>query len=598
MENFNEWRNQLEYFLKNKKYPLCHKCSSIILVTKMDIFKNTIEYKCENCFIQKEINLLEYFSTEFEVNHHREIKPKKICEIHKKKITNFCKTCMEANCDDCRDYPKHEFFDLNKNIINNNKLKEIEKEVQNERDCFIKIININNLINFYNNNNNEKIKKYKNKTSSDILFNNNDFLRILYIHIYEKLLIPDYKKKLIELNKEYPNDYFCIQNVLLINIISDIIIKYRNILYEELLINSIEIFEKYKNEYFLEYMDTRTFNLEKIKTNNNDIKFNHNKNKVNPFMLLEDNNSVLYFGEGIFYINIKTGHYNYFKLSDYINGEDINPKLCILENNKFILYFDSIIKIYKYGKNKLKNIFSKKFDEKVKIDNIFKLFKAKYILIQFKDNNFQIFYETKSNLYEKVFEFSNSNYYDLNQIDYFGKLDEAYFSGKDKLKTFIFIMKFSLNSEKQINYDIEYLPIKYVIEYKFISDKKLLIKCFELEYNSYIIYDLGNKQIETAFRYKYKNIIKNVFKGDIYEFVLKEYSYEFNTLYNNNYYKYFILKRNKDEIIFISKQTNYNIFKIFKYTYNNKFSSIKKDDNLNFNYKSYINNMHLFCINF
>ena len=119
----------------------------------------------------------------------------------------------------------------------------MKKIFENERDCLIKILNINDIITFYNNSNIEEIKEYRDKITSDILFNNKDFLRILYIHIYEKILIPDYKKILIEISKEYPNDYFCIQNVLSINIITDIIIKNKNIIFEELLINSINIYE-------------------------------------------------------------------------------------------------------------------------------------------------------------------------------------------------------------------------------------------------------------------------------------------------------------------------------------------------------------------
>ena len=110
----------------------------------------------------------------------------------------------------------------------------------------IKTININNLINYYNSSNNN----YKNKISSDILFNYKDYLRILYMGIYKKLLVPYCHKRLIEIIKEYPNDYFCIQNFNSINIFTEVIINNKNKIYEELLTNSINILKNYNNEYF------------------------------------------------------------------------------------------------------------------------------------------------------------------------------------------------------------------------------------------------------------------------------------------------------------------------------------------------------------
>ena len=89
MEQFTDWKNQLQYFLQNKKYPLCQECCSIILVLKMDILKNTIEYKCEKCFKHKEIQLLEYLNSKYFNNYQFEIKPTNICKIHKKKNNLF-----------------------------------------------------------------------------------------------------------------------------------------------------------------------------------------------------------------------------------------------------------------------------------------------------------------------------------------------------------------------------------------------------------------------------------------------------------------------------------------------------------------------------
>ena len=35
------------------KYPKCHYCSSILLITKIDLINCTIDHKCEECFKEK-----------------------------------------------------------------------------------------------------------------------------------------------------------------------------------------------------------------------------------------------------------------------------------------------------------------------------------------------------------------------------------------------------------------------------------------------------------------------------------------------------------------------------------------------------------------
>ena len=92
-------------------------------------------------------------------------------------------------------------------MIDKSKLNKIENEINNEMNCLINTLNINNFIDYYNSSNNKEIKKYKNKISSNILFDNKDFLRIVYKNIFQKLLVPYCHKRLIEIIKEYPNDY-------------------------------------------------------------------------------------------------------------------------------------------------------------------------------------------------------------------------------------------------------------------------------------------------------------------------------------------------------------------------------------------------------
>ena len=459
MKNFNEWKNQLDYFLQDKKYPLCNNCSSLIIIKKIDILKNIIEYQCENCYIEKTVNLLEYFNTDFKRNGVGLIEPTKICKKHEKEITYFCKTCIRSNYDDCQEkrmYPKHKFLYLKTIMLDKSKLSIIEKEINNELDYLINTLNINNLIDYYNSTNNEEIKKYKNKMSSNILFNNKDFLRILYINIYQKLLVPYSHKRLIEIIKEYPNDYFCIQNINSINIFTEVIINNKNKIFEELLINSINILKNYYAEYLFGFMEFKSFNLNKL---NEDIYwYFQNNNRNNPYMLLEDNNSVLFFYNGIFYINIETGEMNHYNIIDLEKFKAYN--FCFLENNKFIIYFEKGMIVYKYENNTIKKIFSKNLE----IDNIFKLFNGEYILIKIK-NNISIFYETNLN-YKEVYH-SDIKCLEVNSIKYIGEKKEYYFSAKDQEKKSL-IIKISLDSKNKIVFNKDYLSIHNIVDYKFI----------------------------------------------------------------------------------------------------------------------------------
>ena len=232
------------------------------------------------------------------------------------------------------------------------------------------------------------------------------------------------------------------------------------------------------------------------------------------------------------------------------------------------------MKIYKYKNKKLKEIFYKEFNEENHIYNIFKLFNEKYILIQFL-NNSQIIYESKLNFYEIIFEFNYSHINNLAPIDNFQKSDEIYFYAEIN-KDFI---QFRVNSKNEIIFNLKYLPI-IGQDYKFISDEKFLIKFGKMRNYSYvtkyIVYDIKNSQIENVVWHHY--LLKNRFKRikGKYKLVLKE------ILYNvYDYGDYFVLKRNKDEIIFINKEICSRIFTIFKYTYNTNLNPKKKEKEKN-----------------
>ena len=554
MKNFNKWKNQLDYFLEHRKYPLCNNCSSSIIIKKIDFLKNIIEYQCENCYQEKEINLFDYFNTGFRTNGVGLIEAAKICKKHKKEMTYFCMTCMRSNCDDCQEkkkYPKHKFVDFKTIMIDKSKLKIKENEVNNEMDCLIKTLNINNLINYYNSSNNEEITKFKNKISSDILFNDKDFLRILYMNIYKKLLVPYFHKRLIEIIKEYPNDYFCIQNFNSINIFTEVIINNKNKIIEELLTNSINILKNYNNEYLFEFMETKSFNFEEL-----DYRWHLHKYGTKTYMLLEDNNSVLYFQESIlFYINIETGEINHYNISDLKDYEYYN--FCILGNNKFIIYSEKEMMVYKFENKIINKIFSQEMD----IEKIFKLFKEEYILIKNK-NDIKVFQECNLN-YKEIYHF-DIKCFKINSINYNGKKKETYFFAKEDNK--YIIIKISLNSKNEIVFNKEYLSINKINECKFIIGNKFFI---ELNNKNYVVYDLNYKQVEMVFGYKEKNCLKNIFKGikNISKCLIKDFLYETNEQDYYQYTNFNVLKRNNDEVYFICKKTFYNTFKVFKYTY-------------------------------
>ena len=82
-----------------RKYPKCHYCSSILLITKIDIINSTIEYKCEECFKEtKNETIYDFINNEFYLDNR--IHLEKECKIHNKKYSYFCETCFRHNCDD------------------------------------------------------------------------------------------------------------------------------------------------------------------------------------------------------------------------------------------------------------------------------------------------------------------------------------------------------------------------------------------------------------------------------------------------------------------------------------------------------------------
>ena len=196
--------------VQNIEYPICKNCSSIILINKIDIINNTIDYQCEECFKEmKNEYMYNFLNREIYEDFSKYLR--KDCKIHNKEYSYFCETCFRHNCDDCLEkqrYPKHKFIDSKENKITDSKIKELNEQIQEETNFFNNLLNKNDLLSFYDEKN--QFQKYKNIYPSNELFSDNNFLRILKVNIKEKLDIINLKKILIKYNLEYPNNYLTI----------------------------------------------------------------------------------------------------------------------------------------------------------------------------------------------------------------------------------------------------------------------------------------------------------------------------------------------------------------------------------------------------
>ena len=585
MEYYEKLLKEIPCFFCNIKYPSCIYCKSIILITKLNTIKSTISYKCETCNLEdeKNYNILNFFNRNIDLNRFNEFnifKPINICKKHNKKITYFCLTCIRSNCDDCyekKKYPEHNFYDLNDNKISDSKINNIKKEIEMEREFFTKKLNLKNIINFYNNS--KEMKKYRNQFTADVLFNNINFLRILVINIKVKISIPDFKNYLLNNYLEYPNDYFSIKNVFIIDEIFNIknenlIKKNENEIYEDIIKNSIKILKKYQRELLFEFMEINTLNYKfkyNIKNNNYKIHYYNNFSSNNiPFMYIEDSDLILYFDKEISCINIKIGEIvNYFKIPiDYSDKYSIN--ITFLKNNKFLLYTDITVKIYEYKDNKINEIYSKDFEKanvNDHIDYIYMIFKENYFIIKLKYSEAKIYKKIFPNNYSYLCDLKDENnkniFSSIIPINYLRRANEEYFFVNG------FIIKISFNSENNIIYDIEKCPNANGFE--FITDKKILFKYKDLNkdyYNKYAIYDLESKQFESFIDIRNNKSpffvlkrIKNIYP----DIKMKYLSISLPSGYSNIY-----PLKSHNEKNFIGKNSNKYEFKIFKYNIKEK----------------------------
>ena len=553
------------------KYPKCHNCSSILLITKIDIINCTIDHKCEECFKEKKNETIhDFINCEFYPGKRIDLD---LCKTHNKKYSYFCETCFRHNCDDCFEktkYPKHKFYDLEKNKISNLKIEELNSQINEEFNFFHNLKNTNYLISFYNEK--KELEKYKRKYSSDKLFKDKNFIRILNININEILDIIDLKNTLINYNIKYPNNYVIIQNIKAIEKISE---KDKDIICENLIINSIKIFEEYKYKYLFKYMEIKTINSN-IK--NFKKKYYYGENYLRkytyqlPFINIENTDLILFIDKNILCINIKTGevitHFNIKEEREF----DIYP-YCLLTNNIFLVFIGSSILKFEFSENKIKQIqanFDLNFSGEIMY--IYKIFNEHYLLM-----NENILFEKTPNNYEKILEIKEN--IDIKwgvrliQVDYLRTTNEEYFIGAENDKHAIILIKFYFNSDKKITYSIEniyYLPF-WFFKFTLINDTNLLVYLGDSysEGSKFIIYDFKNRKTMVKIRgNNYNNVLHNIIPTirNIKKSIRIKY-YSLNLNLSKGYNDIYPLKKCDDGEYFISKNDDSDKyeFKIFRY---------------------------------
>ena len=138
------------YFFPSNNYyslktPKCINYSEILLITKLDILNMTIDFKCDNCFEVDEKNFLfsDFLKKGYISKNVSDINLK--CKTYNKPYEYFCETCFRHKCEDCFEktkYPKHKFFDLIENKIEQYKIDELNSRIINEKNFLNKLLNI------------------------------------------------------------------------------------------------------------------------------------------------------------------------------------------------------------------------------------------------------------------------------------------------------------------------------------------------------------------------------------------------------------------------------------------------------------------------
>ena len=543
------------------KAPKCVNCSEILLITKLDIANMTIDYKCDNCFKVDKKNIL-FYNFLKEGNISKDVSDTNFkCETHDKPYAYFCETCFRHNCEDCFEktkYPKHKFFDLTENKVEQYKIDELDSRIINEYKILNKLLNVK-----------LEFEKYKNKYPLEELYINKNFKRILIINIKEKINMIEFKKLIVDNYKNYPNNFLFLQNVNNLYQLNNKINK--DELCEDLINSSIKGLKEYEKKYLFKYMETKTLkfnirNREKIYLYIDNYLQNYN-NQL-PIIYIENTDLIIFIDFNILCINIKTG-----ELISYLTNLDLNYDqydkypYCSLTNNKFLIFSKEIIDKYEFTENTIKKI-NIHFDNHSfdKIQYIYKIFNEHYLII---DN--YIFYEKEVNHYVQILEIKDV--FDLIQVNYLRKSNEEYFIGKNKSYK-CFLIKFCLDeNNNSINYSTEQLNLDfYFCYYRFINDTNILFDCgyhCRDQLNKFVIYDLKNRNIICKIKGKdYDDTLNNVLPKikNVSKAIKIKYYPKSDLPYG--YREVYPLKIKNDESqYFIGKNYESDIyeFKIFKY---------------------------------
>ena len=531
---------ELTQFSDKILYLLCPNCSSILFISSIDTMNNKISHGCESCYYKREINFFNFLANKkLQIFDPYDKNRTKKCIIHEKIINYYCVICKRGNCDLCDEKlknHKHDFFDLNKNEISKSQIQNLENKIKEEKNFFSNENIIPHLITFYKDN--EKMKNYRNEISTDILFNNHNFIRILNTNIKVILLIIKFKKTIIDNYKRKPNDYLRKKNIFSIDEIykdENLEKSNENIIYVKLLINSIKALKEYQKKYLFKYMDLKIcdYNI-----NPKDY-YCYSSNIDNyPFMKINNSDLVLYFYTHIFLINIKTREIiKCFKFSDYEIGS-YQKEIQFLNNNKFLLLVSSSIYEFEFKDNKLNKIICciNKF---YLIDYVFKILDEKYYLVghRYLAQNHMEIYNNFQN--ESILDINDEKIKKLEldkmvEIRHLKTSTEDYFFAYEFEFSCLYLFKFFINSKNKISYSYEKLTkyFKKIHNIEFINDNK-----FFFETRDYlVVYNLKNRQIESICDFWFPH------------YRSKEYFY--------NKMDYFIKRNNK---IFLNMKLKYSL---------------------------------------
>ena len=261
------------------------------------------------------------------------------CNIHNKINKYYCKNCFKNICEYCLKLSKlhknHEIINLNDILINDNTIKEIEEEIENEEKN-VKIMN-------------KKFKEYMNFVQKKY----DDYIKLRKDEI-------ELKKNILYTYNKYNNNYNSIMNVKKLKFdyfkFNENKEKEKEIDKEENKnkknLNKLRNFKKLINELIL-YEESQCLQQDKEEINNQIDINNNNLNKELNKEKEKEKDKVYCYKENFLLKNSK------FEVVNKITKKNVEAEFIIsLKNNKLLIACNNR-KIVIYEKNKLNNIIEK-----------------------------------------------------------------------------------------------------------------------------------------------------------------------------------------------------------------------------------------------